>query len=138
MLVKRFYYYLFYKLYKFWDWISFPKFWSDWKAGLSIDVLWIFVGLSVVCYYVTINKQIIDFGSGRYVVLTYVILVALPNYFIFHHHEQWKEFIQEFDGLPKKTNMIGGVLVSFIVLLIVANLIFAFYKLGQVDWGLYR
>jgi len=138
MSIKRAYYYLFYKLYKFWEAISTPKFWNDWKAELSIDVFGIFLGLSGICYYAIINKKKIDFGSGKYVVFIYLLLIALPNYFIFHHQDQWKQFVHEFDQLPKKNNRIGGLVVWIIILLVIANLIFAFYQMGQIDWKQYR
>ncbi len=105
MFIRRAYYYLFYTLYKFWEAISIPKFWSDWKAELSLDVLEIFLGLSGICYYAIVNKEIIDFGSGRYIVCLYLLLIAIPNYFIFHHHDQWKQIVHEFDQLPKKNNI---------------------------------
>jgi hypothetical protein len=138
MFIRRAYYYLFYKLYKFWEAISIPKFWSDWKAELSIDVLEIFLGLSGICYYAIVNKAIIDFGSGKYIVCLYLLLIAIPNYFIFHHHDQWKQIVHEFDSLSKKNNRIGGFIVWAIILLIIANLVFAFYQLGQIDWKQYR
>ena len=57
MRLKRAYNYLFYKLYKFWEAVSVPKFWSDAKAVLILAVLQEFTALSLMMYYKTPKKQ---------------------------------------------------------------------------------
>ncbi|GEM_PF-5330673 len=37
-----------------------------------------------------------------------VILIVLFNYFIFHHQDQWKDIITEYDKLPERKNNIGS------------------------------
>jgi hypothetical protein len=137
MKIKRAYYYLFYKFYKFWEIVSTPKFISDWKAELSIDVLEIFLGLSGIVYYTVISKKWIDFGNGKYIIPIYLIFVAVPNYFIFHHQNQWKQIVHEFDKWPKRNNKIWGIIVWTIISIIITNLIFAFYLMSQIDWKHY-
>ncbi|HEY2580513.1 MAG TPA: hypothetical protein VGI43_01825 [Mucilaginibacter sp.] len=102
------YYYLFYKLYRFWENISIPKFMSDWKAELSIDVIEIFLGLSGIAYYTIVSKKWIDFGNNKYIIFIYILFIALPNYFIFHHKDKWKKIVHEFDKWPERKNKIGG------------------------------
>lgn len=132
---KQAYSYLFYQLYKFWELFSVPKFWSDWKAELSIDVLEIFIGLSAIAYYSAITKDFVDFGDGKVVILIYFFAIATPNYFFFHHKEHWRDVISKFDKLPTITNKRGGVIVCCIIFIIIINLIFSFYLLSQTEWS---
>lgn len=131
------YYYLFYKLYKFWK-SGHVIFWSEWKASLSIIVLEIWFILSLFVYYkIFINRYIHLAGDN-----VQIFLLALPiwviNYYIFHHHNQWRSIIAEFDKLPEKENKKGGIIVWSIIILIIANVIFSFYFMSQIDWSLYR
>src|SRR5215208_2983564 len=126
MTIKNIYYYLFYKLYKFSE-AAPSKWWSDWKAVLAIDALWVFLGLSGLVYYSVITRHGVNLGDGTFAVILYLICIALPNYFIFHHQDQWKKIIHDFDKLPKHTNRIGGWIVFGVIILIIANLIFSFY-----------
>lgn len=119
--MKSLYYYFFYKIYKFWDLISIPKFWSDAKALLSIMILELFILQSCVLYYVAfVNKQS-DFGEGIIETSGMVLLVLIPNYFVFYHQDRWKMIIREFDKWPKRKNMIGGIIVWAIILTIVTQ-----------------
>lgn len=133
--VKRAYYYLFYKLYK---WIGNDNWLVDWKAELSLDVLWIFLSISIIIYYTIFFDRFFQIGNGFYFLSGYLFLIALPNYFIFHHKNQWEEIVNEFDQLPKKKNILGGFIVLFFVLLIVSNMVFAFYQMSLIDWSKYR
>jgi hypothetical protein len=138
--MKRFkdaYFYLFYKFYKFSE--AAPSKWmSHWKAGLLIDVLEVFIGLSAVVYYTVFSKQWIDFGDRKEVGFLYLLFIAVPNYFIFHHKDRWKDIVKKFDRMPQKKNKIGSWIVFCFVILVVANLIFAFYLMSQIDWELYK
>lgn len=135
--IKKAYHYLFYKLYKWYE--RGPSVWlSDWKAVLSIDVLWLFFGISLVVYYTILFDRHLQIGNGYLFLTGYVLLIALPNYFIFHHRDQWKDIVKEFDKLPKRKNKIGGWIVFGIVLLIISNMVFAFYQMSLIDWSQYR
>lgn len=68
----------------------------------------------------------------------YVLGIAIPNYFIFHHRDQWKKIVHDFDKLPKQRNRIGSVIVLLVVVAVIANLIFSFYLMSKIDWKLYR
>jgi len=137
MNVKEAYYYLFYKLYKLFD--NGPANWlSDWKAELIIDVLFIFIGLSVIVYYTAITKEWLNFENSSAIIFAYIALIAVPNYLIFHHKNQWKDIVEKFDKWPKGRHQICGLIVYVVVLLIVFNLVFAFYLMSQIDWSQYR
>ncbi len=131
-MIRKAYHYLFYKFYKFSE--AAPSKWlSDWKAELVIDVLWVFIALSILSYYTIFTKQVVNSGDDKFVVILGVIFISLPNYFIFHHRDQWKKIVHEFDKLPKRTNKIGGCVVLCLVVIIISNLIFSFYLMSQID-----
>jgi hypothetical protein len=136
-VITRLYYYLFYKLYRWYE--KGPSIWmSDWKASLSIDVLVFFVILSFIVYYTTFIDRYFELGDSKIIVFLFIVGISVPNYFIFHHRDQWKGIVQRFDKIPKRKNLIGGWIVFGVVLLIIANLIFAFYQMSLVDWSKYR
>jgi hypothetical protein len=134
--LKKSYYYLFYKLYRFLE--AAPSKWqSDWNAELLVDVFVFFLFVSIGIYYNVFVDRYFDFGSKGSFVL-FFILISVPNYFIFHHTDRWKRIVKEFDRLPKRKNIIGGWIVFILILLIIGNLIFAFYQMSKIDWAKYR
>jgi hypothetical protein len=135
MSIGKIYSYFFYKIYKFWEAASVPKFWSDWKAGLSLDILEMFLALSGIYYYSVITKNKIDSTDDIFIALIFIVLIVVPNYLLFNHHQQWKEMVQEFDRWPQRKNMIGTAIVWGVVFAIIGNLIFAFYLMSQIDWS---
>lgn len=136
-MLKRAYYYVFYKLYKMSE--AAPSKWlSDWKASLAIDVLLFFFLFSVTIYYKIFVNRYFSLDNKFGVGIIYVLFIVIPNYFIFHHKDQWKDIVAEFDQLPKKKNLIGSWIVFGVVLLVIANLIFSFYLMSQIDWSQYR
>lgn len=132
MNIGKAYSYLFYKLYKFWEWASTPKFWSNWKAELTIDVLEILLGFSLVSYYTAITKSWVNFLNNSYSVLFYIVIIAIPNHYFFHHRIEWKETVKEFDQWPERKNQIGSIIVGMTVAAVIANFIFAFYLLSEI------
>jgi hypothetical protein len=135
MSIGKIYSYFFYKIYKFWEAASVPKFWSDWKAGLSLDILEMFLALSGICFYSVVTKNKIDSTDDALIALIFIVLIVVPNYLLFNHQQQWKEMVQEFDRWPPRKNMIGTVIVWGVVFAIIGNLIFAFYLMSQIDWS---
>ncbi|MBO6185169.1 MAG: hypothetical protein J6O88_10885 [Chryseobacterium sp.] len=135
--MKKAYYYLFYKLYKNYE--RGPSVWmSDWKASFSLDVLIYFLVMFLFIYYNIFINRYANLSKSNIEVYILVISVSLLNYFIFHHRNQWKKIIVEFDQLPKKKNILGSWVVFGVVLFIVANLIFSFYLMSKIDWSQYR
>ncbi len=133
------YYYFFYKLYKHYE--KGPSVWlSDWKASLTLDILVFFTLFSLIIYYkVFVDRHFsldTEYTKLIFAVL-YVMLIALPNYFLFNHNNKWRRIIDRYDHLPKQKNKIGGWIVFAIVVLIIANLIFAYYLMSQIDWKQY-
>ncbi|MFM2224930.1 MAG: hypothetical protein RJA07_1132 [Bacteroidota bacterium] len=118
--MKRAYYYLFYKLYKFSE--AAPSRWmSDWKAELAIDVLELFVVFTVLDFYTICTERIVNLENTGLCALLYISIIAIPNYFIFHHNDQWKGYVHEFDKWPKNKNTMGTLIVWCIIILIITT-----------------
>lgn len=136
--MKKAYYYLFYKLYKFSE-AAPSRWWSEWKASLVIDVLIYFILLSIGGYYtIATKKEMIPVSSPKFIIFIVVMAVASFNYFVFNYQDKWKSYVLEFDHWPKKKNNIGGTVVWLVVILIFVNLIYMFSLLSQIDWKQYR
>lgn len=133
-MLKRAYYYLFYKFYKISE--AAPSRWlSEWKASLAIDVLVLFILFSGVNYYNVFIDKTLAFDNKLLFAFLYIALIAMPNYFIFNHRNKWKEIVVEFDKRPNSFNRTGSWLVTLFVIIVIANLCFSFYLMSLVDWG---
>ena len=117
----KFYYYVFYKLYKFWEYVSIPKFWSDFKATVSMGVLEIWILSSILFYYSYITDTKLKLDENKPLIIIFGILIFGLNYFSFIHTNKWKEYNAEFDKLPRRKNIIGGIIVWIIIILIIVN-----------------
>ena len=128
---------MFYKLFKWYE--RGPSiWWSDGKAVLSIDVLCVFIGISIVTYYTIFIDRYFRVGDGKFFLMGYIFLIATPNYFIFNHRNRWKYIVKEFEKLPKRKNEIGGWIILGVILLIITNMVYAFFLMSQIDWSRYR
>lgn len=137
MNIKKAYYYLFYKFYKMSE--AAPSRWmSDWKAGICIIALEIWLLMSVGIYFSVFTKQSMELELSNPIVLMPLIIILALNYFLFVHTDVWKDYVKEFDKLPKKKNRIGSWIVLGIVLFVIVNLIFSFYLMSRIDWSQYR
>lgn len=135
--IKRAYYYLFYKFYRMSE-AAPSRWWSEWKASLALDMVIFFFVFSLLIYYAVFINPYTNVGGETDTIVILGILILVPNYFVFHHRDQWKEIVADFDQLPKRTNQIGSWIVFGVVMLVIANLVFAFYLMSQVDWSQYR
>ena len=137
MSPKKIYYFLFYKLYKVIKATSVPEFWSDWKALALINILEIVICLTTFNYYkLYINKHA-DLPNAFILVGIYVLIILLPNAYVFYHRNQWKKIISDFDKLPTASNKIGGWIILGLILFTIASFILSLYLIGQIDWQKY-
>ncbi|MFA7445196.1 MAG: hypothetical protein WCY89_04565 [Flavobacteriaceae bacterium] len=127
----RAYYYLFYKFYKFWEKVSTPRFWSEWKASLSIIVIQIWLIISLFVYY----KVLIDghYQLNKSLLFTIGFVLFIINYLAFHQKDKWEIIVEEFDNLSKKKNTTGSIIVWSLVILIIVIIIFSFYLMSKID-----
>ena len=137
MKPKKVYQYLFYKLYKFYDvdsiWLG-AKRWTDWKASFSLLVLEFWLLISFYNYYDVFTEKDFSSYSKNIISLATLLILVIIKYFVFEQRNRWKEYIIEFDKWPKKKNKTGTIMVWMLVLFIMANFIFSFYLISQIDW----
>ncbi|ATL75940.1 hypothetical protein IQ37_12740 [Chryseobacterium piperi] len=124
MYLKKAYYYLFYKLYKFWEYISIPRFWSDVKASLSIDLLILFTIASIFFYFD------LSFGSKTKFLICLILMLFVSNY-LFLRNSNWKDYINHFEKLSKTQNNKGTIIVCTIIILILINFIYSIYWMDR-------
>jgi hypothetical protein len=116
-----------------------PSRWlSDWKAGIVIIALETWLLLSLIIYYNVFIDRYFNLTATSPVIILSSIAILLGNYFAFVHTDEWKAYVKEFDALPKKKNQIGSLIVFAIVVLVIANLVFSFYLMSQIDWKQYK
>lgn len=130
MSIKRKYYYLFYKLYKFGE-ASPSTFSSDFTAGAVICILEISI-LASLLFYAT---PFLGRGNLKFIsfpVLTPLVLIFVVNYFAFIHNTVWKKYVKEFDRLPPKKNAEGTWIVVGVIVLIIVNLAFSGHIMSQI------
>lgn len=130
--IKRAYYYLFYKLYKWYEKAP-VVWWSEWKAVVSIVALEVWVIACLLNYYMLLFDNHLPLGSiNTFSIYLFALIVIVPNYFIFIHKKKWKNYVQKFDQLPKRTNKIGGWIIFGLISFIIINFIFSFYLYYQM------
>ena len=125
--IKRAYYYLFYKFYRFGS--DSGPFSRNFSAIILMVILETSLVISLNCYY-------IEFFDRTGVLKLYTLKIILPlliifflNYFTFVNTNQWKNYIQEFDKWPKYKNVIG----SCITIILIALLLFSIkYSLSEM------
>lgn len=128
----KLYYYLFYKLYKFWETAP-ARFWSEWKASLSIVILQIWFVASLFVYYKVFVNNYYQFNKNLFILLGITLFVI--NYYTFHYNDKWKNKVEEFNKLPKNKNFFGGIIVWSIIAIIICIILLSFYLMSQVDWN---
>ncbi|MDQ0108877.1 hypothetical protein SAMN05660909_00398 [Chitinophaga terrae (ex Kim and Jung 2007)] len=137
MMLKNGYKYFFYKMYRFAE--NAPsRWWSEWKATLSLSVLEIMLLMSLEGYFSIIFKNDIVPGDDNFVTITQAVVIGIFNYYFFLHKDKWKMYVKELDKQSRRQQFIGGLVVWSLVFLIFANLVFMFYLMSRINWSLYR
>ena len=135
--ITRCYYYLFYIFYKFSE--AAPSRWaSDWKAGLVIMVLEIWLTVSFLNYYNVFVDRYFNWEITSPVVLISGFIIFALNYYAFVYLDVWKDYVKQYNRLPKAANRRGSLITIGIVLLVLGNLLFSFYLVSKIDWAPYR
>jgi len=91
----KFYYYIYYKFYKIWEYISSPKILSDFKAVISICFFEALIFLSYIYYSETLLQK------SKLIIITLIIII-IPNVYIYIFDDKWKKYFIEFDQFPLK------------------------------------
>lgn len=137
MALLKAYQYFFYRLYMFYENSMYSRWWSDWKAHVTILALsiWFYSSLKI-CYHYFLNVPIVS-SDDRVELDTFifVILVSIVNWFLFSYQNKWKKHVIKFDKLSSTKNRLGGIIVSIIVVsIIVFYWFYAVPLLGKVKY----
>ncbi|AYN00140.1 hypothetical protein [Chryseobacterium sp. 3008163] len=138
--IKRVYYYLFYKIYKSIIYTSEMlggEFWSDFKAGIVLLTLELWIIGSFLNYYSIINNEKLNIDAISPILLIFLIIFCILNYFSFVHTNIWKEYNREFDKLPKDINKKGGIIVWSIIAFIIINFFVSAFLLQKYVLKMY-
>ncbi|MCS4300661.1 hypothetical protein [Chryseobacterium sp. BIGb0232] len=135
--MKKAYYYFFYKLYKIMLWTSSPfeNFFSKFRASLALIALELWIIFTIRNYYhiVSNNNPKLSSNLPLYVI---AILIIASNYIsIDYYNNIWEKYKDEFDKLPKKKNIVGGIIVWGIILFITVNFFVSIHYLYQKFYG---
>lgn len=123
--IKKTYYYFFYKLYKFWDYFSYPKFATDWKAGFSISVIEIWFCITIYSYLSIFLDRKVSLSITEPSGFIPYILILTFNIYMFNSPIKWKSYFEEFEKFSKRKNRIGGIVVWGIIILLIVNFVFS-------------
>lgn len=121
MILLKAYQYLFYKLYKFYESSMYSKWWSEWKAYVTMLALsiWLYSAIEISYhYFFNIPMKSSDTNTYSTMIIFSSIITAI-NWFLFEYQDKWKNIIEKFDKLSKRKNKIGGIIVWIIIISII-------------------
>jgi hypothetical protein len=139
--IKKSYYYFFYKIYRSIEYtseLSGGKFLTLFKAGVVMIALEIWILISISAYYAIYKKISLELSLSMPIIYIPLLIIVAFNYFTLDYKDNWKKYNTEFANYSKKKNRIGGWIVFGIIVLIMANLIYSFYLMSEIDWSKYR
>ena len=117
----RYYYYLYYRIYKFLTRIG--KFELYHTTNHNINGLEMFFSMSV---YILLRKYEIIPKLNVIILLIYVSLIMILNYFIFLYKKKYVDIIKMFENETKRQKQISSAIVLLIFFL---NLFFFIYAI---------
>ena len=116
--MKKLYYFYFYILFRFWEEISIPKFWSDVKALISLCFIELLFIISFI-YYTE------SFFSKLGFILFCILAIIIPNSYLFLYKDEWHVYGQMFEKFSKEEKKYIYVLLLILTIFIIANFIFS-------------
>lgn len=125
--MKKVYYFIFYVLFIFWEKISVPKFFSAFKAGLSLNILEIFAYYSILSSYCIINDVKINFSLENPIIFIPCGVIFILNTIVFDFSNEWKTYNNRFEILPKKIRLF----YFSVVWIVIISIIIVFFLLGN-------
>ncbi|PIF33082.1 hypothetical protein CLU81_3656 [Flavobacterium sp. 9] len=138
MILLKAYQYFFYKLYRFYEASIYSKWWSEWKAYVTMLALsiWSYSAIEISYHYLfniplKSSNSIIDIST-----LVFAFAISALNWFLFVYQNKWKAIVINFDKLSKKQNRIGGIIVWVVIILILFFYwIYSIPLLGKITYN---
>ena len=121
MILLKAYQYFFYKLYRFYETSTYSKWWSEWKAYVSMLALsiWLYLALET-SYHYFYNIPMKSSDTNTYsTMIIFSSIIAIINWLLFEYKDKWKNIVSEFDKLEKKENRISGIVVWIVIISII-------------------
>lgn len=115
----RAYYYLFYRLYAFAKWVRTKD--AIWTGMLLITALILFNFLTILSYFLDMEKLVSFLGSTMFAILV-VVPLGIINYFVLLHKGKSNKIIALFEKESKSQKVISSILT---LIYIVATLVLA-------------
>ncbi|MEZ5045778.1 MAG: hypothetical protein R2831_02185 [Chitinophagaceae bacterium] len=131
--IKRAYYYFYYKIYKAWSRNYNPLLSNNFKADVSLMAIKIWL-LGTIDNYLAfiLNKDTKDITFFNPKIIIALILVIGSTFYFFTFSNKWKPYFDEFEKLPKRKNLIGGIIVWSIVVFVLFNVFYLEEKMKQL------
>ncbi len=130
--IHKYYDYLFFTFYRFWEKAP-SKWWSEWKAMLTIDFLKIFFLLGLFGY-ILFYKKLNLLPETPVIPIIIALVLFGTDYYYFLYKNKWKKRIKNFENIDSSTDRIGIILVLTIIILAIIFLIYSYYLMSTVDW----
>lgn len=127
--MKKAYFYLFYKFYKFGE-RSPSVFPNDWTATVAIGILEMVFIASLKFYYIEYIDPNNELTPLQVIVVG--IVVFFVNTIAFLINDNWKNYFKEFDKLPRHKNIAGTWIVVIIVVFILVNVGISFKAMSEI------
>ncbi|PZF72842.1 hypothetical protein [Taibaiella soli] len=131
MTIRKAYYYLFYKLYRFFvitD-LGFRKQYPDINAASSIAMLEMLALFSLFMHYAILTDTSLGDDCFFLIFIGVGLSIFVFNIVCFRNKKLWRKYFREFDKWPRRKNNTGTLIVWLLVLLVIGNTIFSFYLL---------
>jgi len=135
--IKKAYYLLFYKIYRFYKSMEDDGF-ADWKAKLFIEILHIFILTIIVGQIQLITKWRIIPNEIPKIWIIPILLIIVNFTDKFFSFEKWKNYEEEFRSYSRQKNRLINFIVFCIIFGTLLLLIFTFYLYSKVDWTKYK
>lgn len=98
----------------------------------------VWVLLTIGSYYSVYTKKAKELSIAMPGVYIPLLVILVFNYYTLDYKETWRKYNFEFSRLSRQKDIIGGWIVSGIIIFIIANLIIALYLMNQIDWHSYK
>lgn len=131
--IQKYYDYLFFTFYRFWEKAP-SKWWSDWKAMLTIDFLKIFI-LSGIFGYTLYFTKLNLIPETPVIPIIIGLLLFGTDYYYFIYGDKWKKRIRKFENIEARRDRIGIILIVTIIIIAIIFLIYSYYLMSTVDWN---
>ena len=128
--MKKVLYLLFYKIYQFFDSISDDS-WAEWKALLVLSVANGFILLSVDIYMEICFNISLIMALPKIFFIIFFSIFCLVHYYCFLHNDKWRFYESEFKEYSKSKSRRAGWITFLFLILVMANLIFAFLMMKK-------